>query len=157
MFVVSCKRKHFFLKQCRSVTECMGHVCLHMYVCYQCMCVLDRERSLVFSSAALVVIQTAMYLTSYTYNDYLTGLHEPLSPPYRCHASSKNVQLKHWECQEMIDASSIPFKTGCFISSANYLSTFDQFIATSCSLINIKIDSMHAFRVVLVAGLRIGI
>ena len=57
----------------------------------------------------------------------------------------------------MIDASSIPFKTGCFTSSANYLSTFDQFIATSCSLINIKIDSMLAFRVVLVAGLRIGI
>ena len=50
------------------------------------------------------------------------------------------------KCQEMIDASSIPFKTGCFTSLANYLSTFNQFIAHSCSLINIIIDNMHAFR-----------
>ena len=39
------------------------------------MCVLDREGSRVFVSAALVVVLTVMYLTSYS--DYLASFHEP--------------------------------------------------------------------------------
>ena len=64
------------------VCVCVWHVCV-------CVCVLGREGSWVFASTALVVVWTAMYLTSYS--DYLTGFHEPPSPPYRCHTSFKNV------------------------------------------------------------------
>ena len=60
-----------------------------MYVCvFVCVYVLGREWSWVFASTALVVVWTAIYLTSYS--DYLTGFHEPLSTPYRCHTSLKN-------------------------------------------------------------------
>ena len=45
-----------------------------------CVHVLGGEGSWVFASTALVVIQTAMYLTGYS--DYLTSCFwEPLSPP----------------------------------------------------------------------------
>ena len=45
------------------------------------------------ASRALVVVQTAMYLTGIS--DCLTGFHEPLSPPYKCHTSLKNVLHDH--------------------------------------------------------------
>ena len=52
------------------------HVCVHAH----CVCghVLDKKESWVFTSAALVVVRTAVYLTSYTdyltsYTDYLTN------------------------------------------------------------------------------------
>ena len=45
-----------------------------------CVCVLGGEGSWVFASIALVVIQMAIYLTSYS--DYLTSCFcKPLSPP----------------------------------------------------------------------------
>ena len=44
------------------------------------MCVLDGEGSIAFAGRALVVVQTTMYLTSYT-DYYLTGFHEPLLLP----------------------------------------------------------------------------
>ena len=38
-----------------------------------------------FASTALVIliVRTAMCLTSYAYSDYLTSFHEPLLPPHR--------------------------------------------------------------------------
>ena len=42
-----------------------------------------------FSSTALVVARVAVHLTSY--NDFLTGFCEPLSPPYRRHTGLKTV------------------------------------------------------------------
>ena len=52
-----------------------------------CVCTLNGEGSQVRAGGALVVTQTAMYLTSYS--DCLARVHEPLLPPYRCHASLK--------------------------------------------------------------------
>jgi len=60
------------------------HVCL-------CVCVLDGEGSRVVAGTALVIVWTAVYLTSYSV--YLTGFQEPLSPLYTCHTGLKNV----WE------------------------------------------------------------
>ena len=40
------------------------HVCMSVYVTI-CVCILDGGGSKVFASTALVVILTAMYLTSY--------------------------------------------------------------------------------------------
>ena len=55
-------------------------VCLHVCVCV-CVCVCAHICMVVASTALVVlVIWTAMYQTSYS--DYLTGLPEPLSPPY---------------------------------------------------------------------------
>ena len=45
-------------------------------------CFLGREGSWLFANTPLVAVWTAMYLT---------GFHEPLLPPYRCHTSLKNV------------------------------------------------------------------
>ena len=36
------------------------------------------------------------------YSDYLTGCCEPLSPPYRCHTSLKNVYCDHWGMFSML-------------------------------------------------------
>ena len=53
-----------------------------------CVCVLDQEESSVLASTALAVVQrTAVYLT--VYSDYLTGLRESLSQPYRCRSCLK--------------------------------------------------------------------
>ena len=38
-----------------------------------------------------------IYLTGYS--DYLTGFHEPLSPPDKCHSSLKNVLCNHFVTQ----------------------------------------------------------
>ena len=56
-----------------------------------CVSVLGREGNWVFASKALVVVWTTMYLTGYS--DWLTGFGGPLSPPYRCHTSLKNVKV----------------------------------------------------------------
>ena len=50
------------------VCMCVCVLCVCMCVCV-CVCVLDGEESRVVASIALVVVWTAMYLTSY--NDYL--------------------------------------------------------------------------------------
>ena len=74
---------------CACVCVC---VCVHACVCVRahvCVCVLDRKESRVVTSRALVIAQTATYLTSYS--DCLTGFCEPLSPHYRCHTGLKNV------------------------------------------------------------------
>ena len=71
---------------CVCVCEC---VCVCVCVCVCDVCVRDGEGSWVFASTALAVIQMAMYLTGHS--DYLTGFHEPLLPPYRCHTSFRNV------------------------------------------------------------------
>ena len=77
---------------CMSVCEC-AQVCLPACVCacvcvlaHACVCVLDREGRWVFASRALVVVRTAVYLTSYS--DHLTGFREPLSSPCRRHPAS---------------------------------------------------------------------
>ena len=63
-------------------------VCMRACVCV-CSSNVDEEGSWVFTSRALAVVWTAMYLTGYF--DYLTGFHEPLSPPYSRHMGLKNV------------------------------------------------------------------
>ena len=50
-------------------------VCVVTVVSYLCVHVLNRAGSKVLFSRALVVVQTAVYLTGYS--DYLTSLHEP--------------------------------------------------------------------------------
>ena len=56
-----------------TVRGCVWHVFAHVCVCvWTCACVLDREGSWAFASTAVVVVWTAMYLTSYS--DYLIGL-----------------------------------------------------------------------------------
>ena len=57
--------------------------CVCVWVCV-CVCV-DREEIWVFAGTALVIVWTAVSLTSSPYSDYLTSFHEPLSPPYRCY------------------------------------------------------------------------
>ena len=47
------------------------------------------------ASRALVVVQTAMYLTGYS--DRLTGFHEPLSPPYKCHTRRGQGEMLNFE------------------------------------------------------------
>ena len=66
-----------------------------MGVC-ACMCVLDGEGSMMvaIASTVLVVIWMTVCLTGYS--DHLTGLCEPLSPPYRCHTVLKG-QHDHWQ------------------------------------------------------------
>ena len=64
-------------KKNSTVRECVWHVfahaCVSVCACvWTCACVLDREGSWAFASRALVVVWTAMYLTSYS--DYLIGL-----------------------------------------------------------------------------------
>ena len=107
--------------------------CLHVV----CLCDLDVKESRVFASAVLVleccktqwvwvhqrialyksylllllfiitvVVWTAMYRTSYS--DSLTGFHEPLSPPYRCHTS-----LKTGVVQSLIVSHGVPDHTVC--------------------------------------------
>ena len=67
-------------------------VCVHVCVCV-CACVpvhvLDKEGSRVVASRALVVVQTAVYLTGYS--DCQIGFCELLLPPYRFHTGLKNV------------------------------------------------------------------
>ena len=46
-----------------------------------------------FGSKVLVAVWTAVYLTGYS--DCLTGFHDPLSPPYRCHTGLKTAQRDH--------------------------------------------------------------
>ena len=62
----------------RKARECVLHVCVSMcaYVSV-CVCVC------VCASTILIVVWTA--------SDDLTGFHEPLSPPYRCHTVLKSV------------------------------------------------------------------
>ena len=48
-----------------------------------CACVLDREGSWVVASTAPEAVWTAVHLTGCS-ND-LTGFHEPLLQPHRCH------------------------------------------------------------------------
>ena len=78
------------------------YVCIPLYtallesVCGVCACVCVCVGSLVFASTALVVVWTAMCLTSCS--DCLTGFHEPLSPAYICHTRLKTVQHDHCTC-----------------------------------------------------------
>ena len=67
------------------VACCVYHcMCLCVHVC---VCVLDGEGKSVFASRAR--LQMTMHLTGYS--DCQMGFHEPLSPPYRCYISLKNV------------------------------------------------------------------
>ena len=59
-----------------------------------CVGVLGGEGSLVFASTALVVSSMDSHVSDQCviiYSDYLTGFHEQLLPPYRCHTGLKNV------------------------------------------------------------------
>ena len=77
-----CMRVCMCVCKCMCVCMCMcvhahacvcTHVCIH--VCVQaCGHVLDKKESWVFTSAALVVVRTAVYQTSH--NDYLTSFHD---------------------------------------------------------------------------------
>ena len=63
-----------------------------MCVCV-CVCVVDGEGNRMFTSRAVTVVQTTVYLTSYS--DGLTGFLESLLPP-RCHSGLKNVLHDRW-------------------------------------------------------------
>ena len=70
---------HVCVRACARVCVC---VCVRACVC---VCVLDGEGSRMVVSRTLAVAWTTVawttvYLTGYS--DYLTGLWEPLSPPY---------------------------------------------------------------------------
>ena len=90
-----------YMRVCVCVCACMP---VHMHVCvcaclYTCMCVcvcacvpvhvLDTEGSRVVARRALVVVETAVYVTGFS--DCQIGFCEPLLPPYRCHTGLKNV------------------------------------------------------------------
>ena len=80
----------FDLRNYHKISDSLGTKQKCARVCV-CVCVLDGEGSRVVAGAALVVVWTAVYLTSYSV--CLTGFQEPLSPPYTCHTGLKNV----WE------------------------------------------------------------
>ena len=48
------------------------------------------------------------------YNDSLTGFHEPLSPPYRCHTGLKKAAV-----QSLIVSHGVPDHTVCVKSTAH--------------------------------------
>ena len=61
-----------------------------MCVVCACVCVYSRQgRELGVASTAPAVVWMAVYL--FGYSDYLTGFHEPLSPPHRCHTGLKKM------------------------------------------------------------------
>ena len=72
------------------------------------------KESRVFASTVLVVVLMAMYLTSY--NDSLTGFHEPLSPPYRCCTSLKKSVV---QIQSLIVSHGVPDHAVCMKSIAH--------------------------------------
>ena len=65
-------------KQKQNSTQC---VCVEVCV-LKCVCVLDRQGSVLVASTALVVVWMAVCSYSYSYSDNLTSLRESLSPPY---------------------------------------------------------------------------
>ena len=80
---------------CTQLQACSVHMSTGMTVCVYAF-YMERQVQVLASTVVLVlsraraVILTAVYqLTGYS--DCLTGFCEPLSPPYRCHASLKNV------------------------------------------------------------------
>ena len=58
-----------------------------MYTVCVCVCVLGKEGSRMFASRALLVEQTAVYLTGYC--DCLPGILKPLLQPYKLYISQK--------------------------------------------------------------------
>ena len=63
----------------------MARLCVCVRAWRACVraCVLGGKGAGCLLEEFLVVVLMAMYLTGYS--DYLTGFHEPLLPPYRCH------------------------------------------------------------------------